>query len=135
MAGGGVEWKSKGRFSDYDILAGRAYELEKEVRKSMESAQDRMNRQDAVDIKQWEQLEDHRKRLDGLDGHHIYQMEQLEDYRKCLDSLDERHIHQTEQLEVYGKCLKEHGTEIENRKSSWQNIKFIWTVWTPAARN
>lgn len=110
-------------FSDYDILAGRAYELEKEVRKSMESAQDRMNRQDAVDIKQWEQLEDHRKRLDGLDGHHIYQTEQLEYYRKRLDSLDERHIHQTEQLEVCGKCLKEHGTEIEKQKEQLAEYK------------
>ena len=55
-----------------------------------------------TDLKQWEQLEDHRKRLDGLDiVANSYdqkinvldvtdqkQWEQLEDHRKRLDGLD-----------------------------------------------
>lgn len=92
-------------FTDYDILAGQAYELEKEIRQNMESMCSRMDGQDRVDVKQWEQLVDHRKRLDGLDAYHKGQQEQLDDHVRRLNEQDNGIHKQWEQLEDHRKRL------------------------------
>ncbi len=112
MSAKGRQWleqalygKTQADLSDYDILAGQVYELEQAIRKDITTAQSRMDGLDAVDIKQWEQLEDHRKRLDGLDALNKERKEQLDRQDKYLQGQEIGTKKQWEQLEDHRKRL------------------------------
>lgn len=106
--------KTEKTFSDYDASCAYTDRLQVVLEKRLKWNRDCLdgridwhighveeikNSLQDTDVKQWEQLEDHRLRLDGVDDTNKNQWQQLEDHRLRLDGVEDTNKNQWQQLE------------------------------------